>query len=177
MNKLSIILALIILTGLLATSFMLGRQSVKVAITDSSRVLVTEVPVEYTITRTKIKAEIDTVWVNNTSHEIARYSTQIDTSKVSVKLDIKYDEDANLFDIRHSFRVIRDSVFVERIKTVDIFHKPKPISVTAGTLIGFREKQLDNAGLDLGLKFANKYTLAVFGKSNQEYGLRMSVDF
>jgi hypothetical protein len=132
-------------------------------------------PIRTTIIRERMPAEIDTVWVSMEPYEIARYSETIDTNRVYVDLDIKYDEKLNEFDVRHNIMAMRDSIYVE--KTVDkyIEKKQRFLSGVAQIGVGFKEKQLSTATIDLGVMLGGRYMLSAYGDTDKTIGVRGGV--
>lgn len=144
----------------------------------------TTVPVRTVVIRESLPARIDTVYIDGTAYEIARYTDTLDTNKVYIKTDIKYDERTNLFDISRDINIQRDSVYVEKITTVfEKLPKPKLVSMTGAIGSGFKSDEksgglvLNSMCLDAGIKIKSKYSATLFATTNAEYGIRFGVDF
>ena len=171
----------LVLLGLLFASYYFYSKSNVAKVESNSYTYSTTTPVVTKIIREYIKADIDTVWINNQSHEVAYYSATIDTNKVSVDLNIKYDELLNVFSLKANVISMVDSVFVEKETVKTVIKKPKFIGLTSGISIGVKsmdEKiELSNAGLDVGLKFAGKYSVSGYANTDKQYGLRLGLDF
>lgn len=147
----------------------------------------TTIPVVTKIIEKNIPAVIETLYVDGHNYEIAKYSTVIDTNKVTIALDIRYDEYSNLFDIRHNITTIRDSVYYEKITEI-IRDKPVQFARIVGSIgVGFEKGAGNNqyhvAGGDiaLGVKFIDRYSLLPFVAVREDkkplYGLRLGIDF
>jgi len=147
----------------------------------------TTIPVVTKIIEKNIPAVIETLYVDGHNYEVARYSAVIDTNKVTIDLDIKYDEYSNLFDIRHNITTIRDSVYYEKVTEI-IREKPVQFVKVAGSIgVGFEKGAGNNqyrvAGGDiaLGVKFVNRYSVLPFVAVREDkkplYGLRLGIDF
>lgn len=134
-------------------------------------------PVETKIVREHLPARVDTVYINNEPHPIARYSETIEKEKTKVDLSIAYDERLREFSVDTKITSLIDSVFVEKEILRTIEKKPKFLGLMAGVQVGAGDGQLANAGLDVGVKFVGKYSLSAFVNSDRIYGVRFGVDF
>lgn len=147
----------------------------------------TTTPVITKIIQNNVPAEIETLFVDGQNYEIARYHAEIDTNKVNVSLDIKYNERSNVFDIRHNVTAMRDSVYFEKIIEKTIKSKPKFIRLSGDIGVGIEEfKSASNINIAsgdiaLGIKLIDKYSFKPyihFRENNVPlYGVRLGVDF
>jgi len=173
-------LIVLVVIGLVVASYYYGRKPIPVS-GETVNEYRTTLPVQTTIIRERLPAIIDTVYVDNHAYELASYKEVIDTNKVHIELDVKYNEYSNLFDIRHNISTVRDSIYVERIITKVIDKKHKLIGFTGGTSIGFSDSERDielySAGIDLGIKLAGKYSASAFIDTKKTFGVRLGVDF
>jgi len=172
------VLALALITGTVWATLTLVRRTPTPPPNVSNRYIQTTVPVETRIIRQNLPGKVDTVYVNNQPAEYASHSETIEKDRVSVDLDVGYNEGTNLFDIRANVTSLRDSVYVEKI--IDRTRVPKLLSVTTALGVGFsgdRGIEPDHVSLDLGLKFRDKYRITAFGDTHRKFGLRLGVDF
>ena len=146
----------LVLLGLLFASYYFYSKSNVARVESNSYTYSTTTPVVTKIIREYVKADIDTVWINNQSHEVAYYSATIDTNKVSVDLNIKYDELLNVFSLKTNVISMVDSVCVVKETVKTVITKPKFIGLTSGISIGVKsmdEKMNYKCWTGLGLKF------------------------
>ena len=124
-----------------------------------------------------IPASIQTVHIVAPSGEPiqAEYAT-MDTTLVSpsgnaaVDLGIGYNEYSNLFNLKANFS--------ETIPELSPVIKKSLITPIASVGVGFADSlMLHDAELALGVEFAEKYSVSVFGRSDLTYGLRFGVRF
>lgn len=124
-----------------------------------------------------IPASIQTVHIVAPSGEPiqAEYAT-MDTTLVSpsgnsrVSLGIGYNEYSNLFNLKANFS--------ETIPELKPTVKKSLIVPIASVGVGFADSLiLHDAELALGVEFAEKYSVSVFGRSDLTYGLRFGVRF
>lgn len=124
-----------------------------------------------------IPASIQTVHIVAPSGEVeqAEYAT-MDTTLVSpsgnaaVDLAVGYNEGTNLFNLRANFS--------ETIPDINPVIKKSLITPIASVGVGFADSlMLHDAELALGVEFAEKYSVSVFGRSDLTYGLRFGVRF
>ena len=129
---------------------------------------------EYTI-MDSLPASVQTVHIVAPSGEVAQaeYAT-MDTTLVSpsgnsrVSLGIGYNEYSNLFNIKANFS--------ETIPELKPTIKKSLIVPIASVGVGFADSLiLHDAELALGVEFAEKYSVSVFGRSDLTYGLRFGV--
>jgi len=122
-----------------------------------------------------IPASIQTVHIVAPSGEVeqAEYAT-MDTTLVSpsgnaaVDLAVGYNEGTNLFNLRANFS--------ETIPDINPTIKKSLIVPIASVGVGFADSlMLHDAELALGVEFAEKYSVSVFGRSDLTYGLRFGV--
>lgn len=122
-----------------------------------------------------IPASIQTVHIVAPSGEPiqAEYAT-MDTTLVSpsgnaaVDLGIGYNEYSNLFNLKANFS--------ETIPESNPVIKKSLITPIASVGVGFADSlMLHDAELALGVEFAEKYSVSVFGRSDLTYGLRFGV--
>ena len=122
-----------------------------------------------------IPASIQTVHIVAPSGEVeqAEYAT-MDTTLVSpsgnaaVDLAVGYNEGSNLFNLRANFS--------ETIPDINPVIKKSLITPIASVGVGFADSlMLHDAELALGVEFAEKYSVSVFGRSDLTYGLRFGV--
>ena len=129
---------------------------------------------EYTI-MDSIPASVQTVHIVAPSGEVAQaeYAT-MDTTLVSpsgnaaVDLAVGYNEGTNLFNLKANFS--------ETIPELKPTIKKSLIVPIASVGVGFADSlMLHDAELALGVEFAEKYSVSVFGRSDLTYGLRFGV--
>lgn len=122
-----------------------------------------------------IPASVQTVHIVAPSGEVeqAEYAT-MDTTLVSpsgnaaVDLAVGYNEGTNLFNLRANFS--------ETIPELKPTIKKSLIVPIASVGVGFADSlMLHDAELALGVEFAEKYSVSVFGRSDLTYGLRFGV--
>jgi len=122
-----------------------------------------------------IPASIQTVHIVAPSGEPiqAEYAT-MDTTLTSpsgnskVSLGIGYNEYSNLFNLKANFS--------ETIPEINPVIKKSLITPIASVGVGFADSlMLHDAELALGVEFAEKYSVSVFGRSDLTYGLRFGV--
>ena len=122
-----------------------------------------------------IPASIQTVHIVAPSGEPiqAEYAT-MDTTLTSpsgnskVSLGIGYNEYSNLFNLKANFS--------ETIPEINPVIKKSLIAPIASVGVGFADSlMLHDAELALGVEFAEKYSVSVFGRSDLTYGLRFGV--
>jgi len=122
-----------------------------------------------------IPASVQTVHIVAPSGEPiqAEYAT-MDTTLVSpsgnaaVDLGIGYNEGNNLFNLKANFS--------ETIPEINPVIKKSLITPIASVGVGFADSlMLHDAELALGVEFAEKYSVSVFGRSDLTYGLRFGV--
>ena len=122
-----------------------------------------------------IPASVQTVHIVAPSGEVAQteYAT-MDTTLVSpsgnsrVSLGIGYNEYSNLFNLKANFS--------ETIPELKPTIKKSLIVPIASVGVGFADSlMLHDAELALGVEFAEKYSVSVFGRSDLTYGLRFGV--
>ena len=122
-----------------------------------------------------IPASVQTVHIVAPSGEAvqAEYAT-MDTTLVSpsgqskVALGVGYNEYSNLFNLKANF-----SETIPELKPVI---KKSLITPIASVGVGFADSlMLHDAELALGVEFAEKYSVSVFGRSDLTYGLRFGV--
>lgn len=122
-----------------------------------------------------IPASVQTVHIVAPSGEPiqAEYAT-MDTTLTSpsgnskVSLGIGYNEYSNLFNLKANFS--------ETIPEINPVIKKSLIAPIASVGVGFADSlMLHDAELALGVEFAEKYSVSVFGRSDLTYGLRFGV--
>jgi hypothetical protein len=122
-----------------------------------------------------IPASVQTVHIVAPSGEPiqAEYAT-MDTTLVSpsgnaaVDLAVGYNEGTNLFNLKANFS--------ETIPELSPVIKKSLIAPIASVGVGFADSlMLHDAELALGVEFAEKYSVSVFGRSDLTYGLRFGV--
>ena len=122
-----------------------------------------------------IPASVQTVHIVAPSGEVeqAEYAT-MDTTLVSpsgnaaVDLAVGYNEYSNLFNLKANFS--------ETIPELSPVIKKSLIAPIASVGVGFADSlMLHDAELALGVEFAEKYSVSVFGRSDLTYGLRFGV--
>ena len=103
----------------------------------------------------------------------AEYAT-MDTTLTSpsgnsrVSLGVGYNEYSNLFNLKANFS--------ETIPELSPVIKKSLIAPIASVGVGFADSlMLHDAELALGVEFAEKYSVSVFGRSDLTYGLRFGV--
>lgn len=124
-----------------------------------------------------IPASIQTVHIVAPSGEVeqAEYAT-MDTTLVSpsgnaaVDLAVGYNEGTNLFNLRANFS--------ETIPDINPVIKKSLITPIASVGVGFADSlMLHDAELALGVEFAEKYSVSLFGRTDRTYGIRFGVRF
>lgn len=122
-----------------------------------------------------IPASVQTVHIVAPSGEVAQteYAT-MDTTLTSpsgnsrVSLGVGYNEYSNLFNLKANFS--------ETIPELSPVIKKSLIVPIASVGVGFADSlMLHDAELALGVEFAEKYSVSVFGRSDLTYGLRFGV--
>ena len=122
-----------------------------------------------------IPASVQTVHIVAPSGEVAQteYAT-MDTTLTSpsgnsrVSLGVGYNEYSNLFNLKANFS--------ETIPELSPVIKKSLIAPIASVGVGFADSlMLHDAELALGVEFAEKYSVSVFGRSDLTYGLRFGV--
>ena len=122
-----------------------------------------------------IPASVQTVHIVAPSGEAvqAEYAT-MDTTLTSpsgnsrVSLGVGYNEYSNLFNLKANFS--------ETIPELSPVIKKSLIAPIASVGVGFADSlMLHDAELALGVEFAEKYSVSVFGRSDLTYGLRFGV--
>ena len=122
-----------------------------------------------------IPASVQTVHIVAPSGEVeqAEYAT-MDTTLTSpsgnaaVDLAVGYNEGTNLFNLKANFS--------ETIPELSPVIKKSLIAPIASVGVGFADSlMLHDAELALGVEFAEKYSVSVFGRSDLTYGLRFGV--
>ena len=114
--------------------------------------------------------------VTPTGEPIQTEYATMDTTLVSpsgnsrVSLGIGYNEYSNLFNLKANFS--------ETIPELSPVIKKSLITPIASVGVGFADSlMLHDAELALGVEFAEKYSLSVFGRSDLTYGVRFGVRF
>ncbi len=190
-NPLKYIFYIVIILALIGSHiavYKLARKPVPPAqITTNEYTEHTTIPVVTKIIEKNVPAVIETLFVDGHNYELAKYSATIDTNKVSVALDIEYDEKDNTFDVRHNITAIRDSVYHEKITEIIKEQKPPLIRLTGSIGAGFEKDAGDNVyrvqggDFSIGVKFVNKYSVMPFVAVREDkkplYGLRLGIDF
>ena len=124
-----------------------------------------------------IPASVQTVHIVAPSGEAAQteYAT-MDTTLTSpsgnsrVSLGVGYNEYSNLFNLKANFS--------ETIPELSPVIKKSLIAPIASVGVGFADSlMLHDAELALGVEFAEKYSVSVFGRSDLTYGIRLGVRF
>ncbi len=122
-----------------------------------------------------IPASVQTVHIVAPSGEAvqAEYAT-MDTTLTSpsgnaaVDLAVGYNEGTNLFNLKANFS--------ETIPEINPVIKISLITPIASVGVGFADSlMLHDAESALGVEFAEKYSVSVFGRSDLTYGLRFGV--
>ena len=122
-----------------------------------------------------IPASVQTVHIVAPSGEAvqAEYAT-MDTTLTSpsgnsrVSLGVGYNEYSNLFNLKANFS--------ETMPELNPVIKKSLITPIASVGVGFADSlMLHDAELALGVEFAEKYSVSVFGRSDLTYGLRFGV--
>lgn len=168
--------------------YRLARKPVPPAqITNNEYTKHSTLPVVTNIIEKNVPAVIETLFVDGHNYELAKYSATIDTNKVSVAIDIEYDEKDNTFDVRHNITAVRDSVYHEKITEIIKEQKPPLIRLTGSIGAGFEKDAGDNVyrvqggDFSIGVKFVNRYSVMPFVAVREDkkplYGLRLGIDF
>lgn len=127
-----------------------------------------------------VPAKIDTVIVfvddEKIAHEIARLDTTLTKDGSSVDLSILYDEHFNTFSINSMFRTTRDSVYVFKETNTVVEKKPKFIGLTSSLRVDFNDEVKD-IGIDVGAKFAGKYSVSFGFDTRKTASVRFGIDF
>lgn len=127
-----------------------------------------------------IPAKIDTVIVfvddEKIAHETARLDTTLTKDGSSVDLSILYDEHFNTFSINSMFKTTRDSVYVFKETNTVVEKKPKFIGLTSSLRVDFKD-EVEDIGIDIGAKFAGKYSVSFGFDTRKTASVRFGVDF
>ena len=127
-----------------------------------------------------IPAKIDTVivFVDNEkiAHETARLDTTLTKDGSSVDLSILYDEHFNTFSINSMFKTTKDSVYVFKETNTVVEKKPKFIGLTSSLRVDFKD-EVEDIGIDIGAKFAGKYSVSFGFDTRKTASVRFGVDF
>lgn len=127
-----------------------------------------------------IPAKIDTVIVfvddEKIAHEIARLDTTLTKDGSSVDLSILYDEHFNTFSINSMFKTTRDSIYVFKETNTVVEKKPKFIGLTSSLRVDFKD-EVEDIGIDIGAKFAGKYSVSLGFDTRKTASVRFGVDF
>lgn len=194
LNTVIILIIVLVLAGLLTGAFFLGRKFAKTVVNESTIVHehVTQIPTETVIIREKVPGKVDTVYVDGTAHEIARYRDVIvsDDEKVRVDLAVDYDCRENLFDVNAGIYAVRDSVYVEKLVTKEVQIKSKPVRLASNISIGFGSYEKDErdnsfglvySDISVGVRLFDSYSVSPFvglqDTGRLIYGLRFGVDW
>lgn len=137
-------------------------------------------PVEIRVVEKYIKGDIDTVYIDKKPQQVASYETKIDTLDTIVDVKIRYFIDQNKFDSDIKVNTLERQTIIEQ-KTY-VTPKPKLIRIISGLSIGFKnstENNLDlsNVGIDAGIKIKDKYSVSLFGNTDNVFGVRLGIDF
>lgn len=178
-------LLVLLLVGLLGLSwFFYSRSQNDISHTETNVTVAHHtLPVEERIIWKQLPAIIDTIYIDGTAHEVARYSETRKQDNATVAVDVSYDTRDRLFSLDMDIKTVRDSVVVEKevIKTVIKKEKPPWVALTGGLSVGADRIDDDTrdivAGVDLGLRFANRYTVSAFATTGRVYGIRVGIDF
>lgn len=176
------ILILILSVALVVTIGVATRKQPPAKITEVTNTYRVSEPVLTKIIRKDVPAVIETLFVNNELRSIASYSETIKKDKTTVDLDVKYDIAGNLFTVDVGVYSVRDSIYVETVKTIEKMIKPKLVGLTGAIGIGFEKNNDGQVGLSksdiaLGVKFVNQYSVLAFVDTRKTFGLRFGVDF
>lgn len=135
------------------------------------------------VEREKVITEYDTVYVDARPYVIASYRDRIDTTKVSIDLDIKYYEYEKLFDVKAGIDADIDTVYITKTitNTEIVTVKPKPVAIIAGVSPMFIRKddktEVRNFGVEAGLRFGGKYDITLRGNTDEAFGLGLTIRF
>lgn len=135
------------------------------------------------VVKTKVVTMYDTLYVDSRPYIIARYHDRVDTTNVSVELDITYSEYDKLFDVNADIYADIDTVYITKTITNNITtEKPyKTFALTSGMSPMFEQKDskiaIKNIGLDLGVRIKGKYDISVIGTTDETFGVRLGVAF
>jgi hypothetical protein len=127
-----------------------------------------------------IPAKIDTVIVFVDSKKIAYETARLDTTLTkdgsSVSLSILYDEYFNTFSVNSMFKTTKDSVYVFKETNTVVEKKTKFIGLTSGLRVDFQDEVKD-IGIDVGAKFAGKYSVSLGFDTRKTASVRFGIDF
>ncbi|MDP3013897.1 MAG: hypothetical protein Q8M92_06620 [Candidatus Subteraquimicrobiales bacterium] len=135
------------------------------------------------LNREQVITVYDTVYVNNEPYTVARYRDRIDTTKVSVQLDIAYWEYTRKFDVGVIIDADIDTVYITKTITNNITtEKPyKTFTLFSGISPMFKHKDGDIAvnsvGMDVGVRLKGKYDIGLMGATDETFGVRFGVAF
>ena len=177
MKLIPIAIIVVVVVALVVGAYFVGKGNKQELVPQNTTTTISNtLPMRTTIIREHVPARIDTIWIDkDVPYEVASYSEIIDTNKVWIDLNIKYDEHSNEFDVRHNIFALRDSIYTERLVDRFVQHKPKLIAPAIGMSAGFREKALNNASIDAGIVVRGKYQLGAFVDTDKRYGVRMGM--
>lgn len=127
-----------------------------------------------------IPAKIDTVIVFVDSEKIIYETASLDTTLTkdgsSVTMSILYDEYFNTFSVNSMFKTTKDSVYVFKETNTVVEKKPKFIGLTSGLSVDFQDEVKD-IGIDVGAKFAGKYSVSLGFDTRKTASVRFGIDF
>lgn len=127
-----------------------------------------------------VPAKIDTVIVfvddEKIAYETARLDTTLTKDGSSVDLSILYDEHFNTFSINSMLKTTRDSVYVFKETNTVVEKKQKFIGLTSGLWVDFGDDVKD-VGIDIGAKFAGKYSVSFGYDTRKTASVRFGIDF
>lgn len=151
-------------------------------VTEVDTLLVTNT-VHTQLVKTKVVTEYDTIYVDKRPYLMAKYSGTVDTTDVSVKLDITYSEYDKLFDVAADIKAnIKTEYITTTVTQTIVKEKPYPaFAPIFGMTPIFTSKDkkysLNSMGADLGVRVNGKYDISAYGNTDKSVGLRLGVRF
>ena len=131
--------------------------------------------------RSRVITKIDTLFIDNHEYTVARYKERIDTTRVSIDLDIAYWEQLRKFDVKAMVLAETDTVYVTETITRTVVKNPPPLSLIAGLNPMFKIENgrldLDNVGAEAGIRISGKYDLTARANTREMVGLGFTVRF
>lgn len=177
-----VIIVLLVVALVVAVGFAV-RKRPPASVTEVTNTYRVSEPVVTKIIRERVPAVVETLIVHGKPHGIASYSETICKDKTTVDLSVRYDIADSVFDVNAGIYSVRDSIYVESIKTIEKVARPKFVRLTGAIGVGF-EKDSARAGvspassdISIGVKFVNRYSVCAFVDTREVFGLRFGVDF
>lgn len=177
-----LILIIVVLAGLLSLSVYLYYNQPRPEQRTEVTVHRVSYPVETRIVEKSVPAVIDTVYIDNQEHVIAKYKERLERDRTTVDLDVAYDERVREFSVDAHIVSVVDSVYVEKEVVKVVERKAKFVGLMSGVFVGANRNEdggvrLASVGLDVGVKFVGKYSVSAFVMTDKTFGVRLGLDF